>query len=126
MEQQPVLAAERPFPQDDKSAELDAATFGAEHAVKALVEYQVEGLRFLARRTHANLEFMRHLPRCQGWQELTELQQAWFGDLVADYGEEIGRFAGTSLQLAMSDLTPLQGLLYRRPARHRGGNGRSA
>ena len=88
MEQQPVLAAERPFApkdtQNDKAPELDAAAFGAEHAMKALVEYQAEAMRFLARRAHANLEFMRRLPHCKGWQELGELQQAWLRDLVGD------------------------------------------
>jgi hypothetical protein len=137
MEQQPVLAAERPFTQGDahngKAPEFDAAAFGAEHAVKALVEYQVEAMRFLARRTHANLEFMRRLPHCKGWEEVAELQQTWLKDFVGDYGEEAGRFVGTSLQLATSDFVPMQWLFYGKPPRKYGkaprnprGNGRAA
>jgi hypothetical protein len=130
MEQQPALAAERPFTPSDtpngKAPELDAAAFGAEHAVTALVEYQIEAMRFWARRAHANLEFMRRLPHCKGWQELAELQQAWLSDLIGDYGEEAGRFTGTSLQLATSDFVPMQWLFYRRSARNRRGNGRAA
>ncbi len=136
MEQQINMAAERAFsetaerplpaPAEVEAPELDAAAFGAEHALKALVEYQMEGLRFVARRTQANLEFMRHLPHCKGWEEVAKLQQGWVKDCVADYGEEVGRFAGTGLQLMMSDLVPLQPLLYRKPARERHGNGRSA
>jgi hypothetical protein len=125
MEQQVAVAAERPFSQADEAPELDALTFGAEHALKAIVEYQVESLRFLARRTHANLEFMRHLRQCKEWQDIADLQQAWLKDCIADYGEEVGRFAGTSLQLVTSDLTPLQWLLYRQPARRKRGNGLS-
>jgi hypothetical protein len=132
MEQQINVTAERPFPQaaaqpssqEGEAAELDAAAYGAEHALKALVEYQIESLRFLARRTHANLEFLRHLPHCKGWEELGALQRTWVKDCIADYGEEVGRFAGTSLQLATSDLLPLQWLLYRKPRRN-AGNGRA-
>ena len=125
MEQQPVLAAERPFPQNNNAPELDAVTFGAEHALKALVAYQVESLRFLARRTYANLEFMRHLPHCKGWQDFADLQQSWLKGCVADYGEEVGRFTGTGLQLATSDFVPLQWLFYRQPGRRARGNGRA-
>ena len=35
--------------------EFDAMTWGAERALKAIVEYQVESLRFIARR-HSNLD----------------------------------------------------------------------
>jgi hypothetical protein len=35
-----------------------------------MVEYQVESLRFIARRPYCNLEFMRHLRHCAGWQEI--------------------------------------------------------
>ena len=117
MEHQPILAAERPFSQDGEAPELDAAAYGAERALKALVAYQVETLRFLGRRTYANLEFMRHLPHCKGWQELAELQQAWLKECIADYGEEVGRIAGLNFQLATSDLLPLQWLVYRKPRR---------
>ena len=47
--------------------EFDAMTWGAEQALKAVIEYQVESLRFLARRTYCNLELMRHLRHCAGW-----------------------------------------------------------
>ena len=66
--------------------ELDAMTWGAERALKAMVEYQVESLRFLARRTHCNLEFMRHLRHCAGPQDIATLQQSWVKQCVADYG----------------------------------------
>lgn len=36
--------------------EFDAMTWGAERALKAIVEYQVESLRFIARRTYSNLD----------------------------------------------------------------------
>jgi hypothetical protein len=123
MEQNVEPAAEQPFSPAGNAPELDALTWGAEHALQSIVEYQVESMRFLARRTYANLEFMRHLRQCKQWQDVTELQQAWLKGLLADCGEEVGRFAGASLQLGTSDLIPLQGLLYRQPARGRRGNG---
>jgi hypothetical protein len=103
--------------------EFDALTWSAEQALKALSEYQVETLRFAARRTYSNLEFMRHLRHCTGWQEIAQLQQSWFKECVADYGEEWGRLVGTSFQLAASDFTPLQWLMYRSGHRGRRGNG---
>jgi len=102
--------------------ELDAMTWGAERALKAMVEYQVETLRFLARRTHCNLEFMRHLRHCAGPQDVAKLQQSWFKECVADYGEETGRLFATGYQLSTSDIAPLQWLMYR-PGR--GGKPRS-
>lgn len=82
-----------------------------------MIEHQVELLRFIARRTCSNLEFMRHLRHCAGWQEIAQVQQSWFKQCVADYGEELGRLAGAGFQLARSDLTPLQWLMYRSTAR---------
>jgi hypothetical protein len=125
MEQRIAVAAERPSPEVDAAPELDAVAWSAEHALKAVVEYQIESLRFLARRAHANLEFFRHLRHCQQWQDVSDLQQAWLKECIADCGEEAGRLAGTSLQLATSDLTPLQWLLYRKAGRGKGGNGRA-
>jgi hypothetical protein len=93
--------------------ELDAMTWGAERALKAMVEYQVESLRFIARRTHCNLEFMRHLRHCAGPQDMAKLQQSWFKECVADYGEEAGRLFATGYQLSTSDIAPLQWLMYR-------------
>ena len=61
--------------------ECDALTWGAAEGLKAIVEYQVESLRFIARRTYCNLEFMRHLRHCAGWQEIAQVQQSWFKDL---------------------------------------------
>jgi hypothetical protein len=58
-------------------------TWSAEYALKAMVEYQVESLRFIARRTYCNLEFMRHLRHCAGWQEIAQVQQSWFKDFSA-------------------------------------------
>jgi hypothetical protein len=102
--------------------EFDALMWSAEHALKAMVEYQVESLHFIARRTHCNLEFMRHL-HCAGWQEIAQVQQSWFKECVADYGEELGRLAGTGFRLAGSDFTPLQWLMYRQARGGKGGNG---
>lgn len=126
MEQEIIPAAQQPLSPAADAPQLDALTWGAEHALKSIVEFQVENMRFLARRAYANLEFMRHLRQCKRWQDVAELQQAWFKGLLADCGEEAGRCAGAGLQLATSDLTPLQGLLYRQPARGRGGNGRGS
>ncbi len=95
------------------SHELDALTFGAERALKAMVECQVEGLRFAAKRTHAYLEFMHDLCQCRGFDEVGKLQQDFIKEQLADYGEEAGRFAGTALQLATGGLGPLQALFYR-------------
>ena len=106
-----------------ETREFDAMTWGAEQALKAVIEYQVESLRFLARRTYCNLELMRHLRHCAGWQDLAKVQQAWFKECLADYGEEVARIAGTGFQLARSDFAPLQGLIYRQARGRRGGNG---
>jgi hypothetical protein len=93
--------------------ELDAMTWGAERALKAAVEYQVETLRFLARRAYGNLEFMRHLRHCDGPLDVAQLQQSWLKECVADYGEEAGRMFATGFQLSTSDVAPLQWLMYR-------------
>jgi hypothetical protein len=106
--------------------ELDAMTWGAERALKAMVEYQVETLRFLARRAHCNLEFMRHLRHCTGPQDVAKLQQSWLKECVADYGEETGRLFATGFQLSTSDFVPLQWLVYRPGGGATAGNGGSA
>ncbi|MGC2409606.1 MAG: hypothetical protein WA441_06350 [Methyloceanibacter sp.] len=106
----------------DINPELDALTWSAEQALKVLIEHQVETLRFVARRTYSNLELMRHLRHCTGWQEIAELQQSWLRECVADYGEEWGRMVGTSFEIARSDFTPLQWLMYRSAPRKKGGN----
>ena len=103
--------------------EFDAMTWGAEEALKAMVVYQVESLRFIARRTYCNLEFMRHLRRCTDWQEIAQMQQCLFKDCAADYGEEVSRLASTGFQLAQSDFAPLQRLMYRQSGA-KGGGGR--
>lgn len=102
--------------------EFDAMTWGAERALKAIVEYQVESLRFIARRTYSNLEFMRHLRHCAGWEEVAQVQQSWIKECVADCGEELGRLAGASFELGRSEFTPLQGLCTP-SSRGKGGNG---
>ena len=120
---QHLSGAERrsePSPGETQAPEFDAMTWGAEQALKAMIEYQVESLRFLARRTYCNLEFLRHLRHCAGWQDMAQVQQSWFKECVGDYGEELARVAGTGFQLARSDFAPLQGLMYRRA---RGGKG---
>lgn len=112
-----------PSAQESQAPEFDAMTWGAEEALKAMVAYQVESLRFMARRTYCNLELMRHLRHCSDWQEMAKVQQSWFKDCAADYGEEVGRLAATGFQLAQSDFAPLQWLMYRKP---RGGKGNGA
>jgi len=102
-----------PSVSETATLELDAMTWGAERALKAMVEYQVETLRFLARRAHCNLEFMRHLRHCAGPQDVAKLQQSWLKECAADYGEETGRLFATGYQLSTSDIAPLQWLMYR-------------
>jgi len=67
---------------------LGAATWNTERGLKAALEYQLEGMRFAAKRAYCNLEFMRRLRHCQGWQEVLQLQQAWWSGAAADYAEE--------------------------------------
>jgi hypothetical protein len=80
----------RPASGQEPTPEFDALTWGSEHVLKALIEYQAETLHFhfIARRTYSNLEFMRRLQHCTGWQEIAQLQQSWITDCVADYGKE--------------------------------------
>jgi hypothetical protein len=111
-------------PQEPPAPEFDAMTWGAEEALKAMVAYQVESLRFIARRTYCNLEFMRHLRHCSNWQEIAQMQQCWFKDCAADYGEELSRLASTGFQLAQSDFAPLQRLMYRQTRGGKGGGSR--
>jgi hypothetical protein len=58
--------------------EFDAVTFGAEEVLKAMVEYQVESLRFVARRTDCKLEYLRNLCHYIEWQDMAEVQRSWF------------------------------------------------
>ena len=58
--------------------EFDAVTFGAEEALKAMVEYQVESLRFVGRRTDCKLEYLRSLCHYIEWQDMAEVQRSWF------------------------------------------------
>lgn len=109
--------------QEAPAPEFDAMTWGAEAALKAMVAYQAELLRFIARRTYCNLEFMRHLRHCGNWQDIAEVQQSWFKDCAADCGEELSRLASTGFQLAQSDFAPLQRLMYRQSGA-KGGGGR--
>ena len=98
---------------ETSSTEFDAITWGAEEALRALVEYQIESLRFMARRTYGNLELLRHLRHCAGWAEITQVQKFWFKQCLGDYGEEAGRLVAIGFQLARNDFTPLQWLMYR-------------
>jgi hypothetical protein len=122
-----VSGAERGVASSAQGAEahgFDAMTWGAEEALKAMVAYQVESLRFIARRTYCNLEFMRHLRHCSTWQEIAQVQESWFKECSADYGEELSRLASTGFQLAQSDFAPLQRLMYRQPRGGKDGGGR--
>jgi hypothetical protein len=109
---------------ETQAREFDAMTWGAEGALKAMAAYQVESLRFIARRTCCNLELMRRLCRCGNWQEIAQAQQSWFKDCAADYGEELSRLASTGFQLAQSDFAPLQGLMYCQPGAAKGDRAR--
>src|SRR4026208_174517 len=110
--------------QEAPAPEFDAMTWGAEEVLKAMVAYQVESLRFIARRTYCNLEFMRHLRHCSNWEEIAQVQQCWFKDCAADYGEELSRLASTGFQLAQSDFAPLPRLTYPPSGAHGGGGRR--
>jgi hypothetical protein len=114
----------KPASGETADLELDAMTWGAERALKAMTEYQIETLRFVARRTCCDLEFIRHLRHCTGMQDVVQLQQSWFKQCTGDYGEELGRLFGTAFQLSTSDFAPLQGLLPARGGKRGGGNGR--
>jgi len=114
----------KPASGETADLELDAMTWGAERALKAMTEYQIETLRFVARRTCCDLEFIRHLRHCTGMQDVMQLQQSWFKQCTGDYGEELGRLFGTAFQLSTSDFAPLQGLLPARGGKRGGGNGR--
>jgi len=112
---QHLSGAERrsePSTGETQAPELDAMTWGAEQALKAMIEYQVESLRFLARRTYCNLEFLRHLRHCAGWQDMAQVQRSWFKECVADYGEEVARLAALSARpkrlraAARADVSP--------------------
>jgi len=87
--------------------EFDAGTFGAEEALKAMVEYQVESLRFVARRTDCKLEYLRSLCHYIEWQDMAEVQRSWFKEWLADYGKERVRLAATGFALASGDFLPL-------------------
>jgi hypothetical protein len=43
-----------------------------------------------------------------------QVQQSWFKEYFANYGEELGRLVGTGVQLVLSDFTPLQRLMHRK------------
>jgi hypothetical protein len=90
---------------------LDAAMWSTERAVKAALEFQLESLRFAAKRAHCNLEFMRQLCHCQEGQEAFHLQRNWWNDATADYGEEWGRIVGVGLDVAKGTFAPLQGMV---------------
>ena len=77
--------------------EFDAGTFGAEEALKAMVEYQVESLRFVGRRTDCKLEYLRSLCHYIEWQDMAEVQRSWFKEWLA----------ATGFALASGDFLPL-------------------
>ena len=83
--------------------EFDAGTFGAEEALKAMVEYQVESLRFVGRRTDCKLEYLRSLCHYIEWQDMAEVQRSWFKEWLADSGKEMVRLAATGFALASGD-----------------------
>jgi hypothetical protein len=106
-------------PESDRQ-EFCASTWGAEHALKALIECQAESLYFIARRLYCDLDFMRRLRDCAGWQEIAELQQSWLSDCVADHGREWVRMLGAGFGVNAN--TPLQ-CFTSRPASRGRGNG---
>ncbi|MGB3022099.1 MAG: hypothetical protein WBB50_08270 [Methyloceanibacter sp.] len=112
----------KPASGETADLELDAMTWGAERALRSMVEYQVEALRFATRRTCCDLEFIRNLRHCTEMQDIVQLQQSWFKECAADYGEEAGRLFGTAFQLSTSDFAPLQRLLPARGGKRGSGN----
>jgi hypothetical protein len=51
---------------------------------------------------------------------MAKVQQSWFKDCAADYGEELSRLAATGFHLAQSDFAPLQGLVCPKPQAGKG------
>lgn len=85
---------------------LDFWVAGAEAQMKAWQAYQVEGTRFVTKRLHANLEYLRSLGHCGEWESMGQCQRAWLAELQKDYTEELGRLAGTSVAVTLSTLGP--------------------
>jgi hypothetical protein len=72
-----------------------------------MVEYQVESLRFVGRRTDGKLEYLRSLCHYIEWQDMAEVQRSWFKEWLADCGKERVRLAATGFALASGDFLPL-------------------
>ncbi|MGV1013528.1 MAG: hypothetical protein ACOYB4_01005 [Methyloceanibacter sp.] len=93
---------------------LDLMAAAMETQLKAWQAYQVEGTRFVAKRLHANLGFMRSLNHCRDSQAMSDCQRAWLAECRKDYAEEWGRLIGTGCALGFVDLAGL-GRLVSRP-----------
>ena len=83
-------------------------TWGAEGALKAMAAYQVESLRFIARRTCCNSSSCGVFAVAATGRRSRKRNSP--GSRIArDYGEELSRLASTGFQLAQSDLRRCKG-----------------
>lgn len=94
---------------------LDVAIATLETQLKAWQAYHVEGTRFVAKRLHSNLQFLRALGHCPDMQSAGACQRAWFHDTQKDYAEEWGRLAATGFALTFGDLSGFGSLFGPRP-----------
>jgi hypothetical protein len=83
---------------------LDFAAIGVETQLKPWQAYQVEGVRFVANRMHANLECLRALGRCTDAPAMTACCRDWFETARRDYAEEWSRLLGTAPALGFADM----------------------
>jgi len=86
---------------------LDFATGLAEMQLKYWQAYQVEGAAFLAKRTRADLEFLRAVGRCADAQKLGDCYWSWLADVRKDYAEEMARLMATTFALGISQFAPM-------------------
>jgi hypothetical protein len=86
---------------------LDFWIRGAEAQLKAWQAYQVEGARFVAKRMHSHLEFLRSLGHCGDASAVSRCQLACIDAMHKDYAEEAGRILGTTAALALGALQPV-------------------
>ena len=86
---------------------LDFATGLAEMQLKYWQAYQVEGAAFVAKRTRADLEFLRALGHCADAQALSDCYWSWLADVRKDYAEEMARLMATTFALGISQFAPM-------------------
>jgi hypothetical protein len=86
---------------------LDFATGLAEMQLKYWEAYQLEGAAFVAKRTRANLEFLRALGHCADAQALGDCYWRWHADARKDYAEEMARLMAATFALGISQFAPM-------------------